>query len=150
MLPMGCDVKKIALFVMAVCVLSGCDNSGVQKASLPNKEEPSQESAKFECSNGSVSLECNITSGDQLGSGKWRYAKLNISGSDASLSVDGESFYKEAVNSYFANGRRVTTFEMKGLKKSKAEIGMSSANEGTRLSVNVWDEHGKLMLTSSR
>jgi len=148
-------VKRIILMVMAGLLLSGCDNSNDVKAVSPQSEQskaerPKPESAKFDCNNGSVSLECHITAGDQLGSGKWRHAKLNLSGSDASLIVDGESFYKDDVNSYFADGERVTTFGMKGIQKSKAEITLTSANEGSRLSVNVWDENGKLMLTSSR
>jgi len=141
-------MKKIITMMLFPLVLVACDNSGASKQVVQPVEK--KESAKFECSNGGVSTKCDIVAGDQLGSGKWRHAKLNMSGSDASLNIDGEVFYKTDVSSDFIDGRRVATFELKSQKNSRAEVSISSSNSESHLSVNAWNSDEKLMMTSSR
>lgn len=144
------DVKKVIILAVAALLLSGCDNSSEPQAKTVEAPKPQQESAKFTCVNGNVSTECDIVAGDQLGSGKWRHAKLNMSGSDASLNIDGEVFYKTDVSSSFVDGRRLATFELKSVKNSRAEVNLASSNSESLLRVNAWNSDGKLMLTSSR
>ncbi|HIE8962608.1 TPA: hypothetical protein ACXP5Z_004984, partial [Klebsiella pneumoniae] len=104
----------------------------------------------FDCKNGSVSTECLITSGDQLGTGKWRHAKLNISGSDASLNMDNEKFIQTDVNSWFLDGSRVTIHKMQSISNSTAEIRIDKSNSETTLSVDVKNEDNKLVMTAYR
>lgn len=140
--------KTIAASILTL-ILSGCDNQGEAKLAL-QQQPREQESAKFNCGKGNVSLECEIVSGDQLGSGKWRHAKLNISGAESSLNMDGESFYQTDVQSSFINGKRHSTYKLKGMKGSTAEISLSVANSENSMIVEVYDPNGKLMLTSTR
>lgn len=143
-------MTKATVLALITIFLSACDNQSAPKTTVAEAAKPQQESAKFTCVNGNVSTECNIVAGDQLGSGKWRHAKLNMSGSDASLNIDGEIFYKVDVSSDFLDGSRIVKFELKSAKESRAEIHLESSNAETSLSVNAWNADGKLMLTSSR
>ncbi|WP_343463470.1 hypothetical protein [Pantoea sp.] len=143
-------MKKAIILAAVSLILSGCDNSSTSQVEKIDDAKPKQESAKFNCINGNVSIECEIQAGDQLGSGKWRHAKLNISGSDASLNIDGELFVKTDVSSAFIDGSRVVTFELMSAKKSRAEVDLESSNSSTSLRVRAWNSAGKLMLISSR
>lgn len=145
-------MEMIRLFIaLAISLLlSACDNNNSNAQTKANANDNKHESAKFDCSNGNVTTECDITAGDQLGSGKWRHAKLNLSGSDASLNIDGEMFAKTDVKSDFIDGSRVTDFELKSAKGSRAEINIERSNNGSRMRVNAWNADGKLMLTSNR
>lgn len=143
-------MKKVIILAVAALLLSGCDNSSEPQANAVEAPKPQQESAKFTCVNGNVSTECDIVAGDQLGSGKWRHAKLNMSGSDASLNIDGEVFYKTDVSSAFVDGRRVATFKLKSAQNSSAEVNLESSNSVSSLRVSAWNSDDKLMLTSSR
>lgn len=142
----------IKLFIaLAISLfLSACDDDNSTAQAKVNANNNNHESAKFVCNNGNVTTECDITAGDQLGSGKWRHAKLNLSGSDASLNIDGEMFAKTDVKSDFVDGARVTDFELKSAKGSRAEINLERSNSGSRMRVNAWNADGKLMLTSNR
>lgn len=143
-------MKKALILAVATLFLSACDNK--DSASIKADEAPKAQvqSAKFTCVNGNISTECEIIAGDQLGSGKWRHAKLNMSGSDASLNIDGEVFYKTNVSSEFVDGKRVATFELLSAQKSRAEVYLESSNSVSTLRVNAWNSDDKLMLTSSR
>lgn len=143
-------MKKLTSLVLPLLLIAGCDNADSPQNQVNKPENPQQESAKFTCISGNISTECEIVGGDQLGSGKWRHAKLNMSGTDASLNIDGEVFYKTDVSSAFIDGRRVATFELKSPKNSRAEIYLSSSNSDSSLSLSAWNADGKLMITSSR
>ncbi len=140
-------MNKAHAALLSIILLAGCDNPEAPK---PTQDQSNKESASFSCKNGSVSTECEITTGDQLGSGKWRHAKLNLSGSNVSLNVDGEVFIQTNVGSSFVDGERVTSFELKSVKGSRAEVSLYSSNSRTRLSVDAWNVDDKLMMTSSR
>lgn len=140
-------MKKLVMVLFCALSLVACDNSDSSKQAQQPVEK---ESAKFVCGSGDVTTECDITAGDQLGSGKWRHAKLNLSGSDASLNIDGEMFAKTDVKNDFIDGSRVTDFELKSAKGSRAEINIERSNNGFRMRVNAWNADGKLMLTSNR
>lgn len=143
-------MNKIIVATILTLILSGCDNRGATESAPQQQPKPEQESAQFTCGKGKVSLECDIVSGDQLGSGKWRHAKLDISGAEASLNMDDESFYQTDVESSFVNGRRYSIFKLQGMKGSTAEVTLSVSNSENSLSVDVHDSKGKLMLTSMR
>lgn len=142
-------MNKMIVASMLTLILSGCDNQSATKLDQ-QQQATEQESAKFDCGKGKVSIECEVVSGDQLGSGKWRHARLDISGAESSLNMDGESFYQTDVQSSFINGKRHSTYKLKGMKGSTAEISLSVANSENSLSVEVYDSNGKLMLTSTR
>ena len=144
------DMKKLLIMAVAAFLIAGCDNNGSPQAKVEDQTKPQQESAKFTCVTGEISTQCNIVAGDQLGSGKWRHARLDMSGSEASLNIDGEVFYKTDVSSSFVDGRRLATFELKSAKNSRAEVDLASSNSESSLRVNAWNSDGKLMLTSSR
>ncbi len=143
-------MKKLLIMAVAALLMAGCDNNGSPQAKVEAPAKPQQESAKFTCVTGEISTQCNIVAGDQLGSGKWRHARLDMSGSEASLNVDGEVFYKTDVSSAFIDGRRIATFELKSDKDSRAEVNLASSNSESSLRVNVWNSDDKLMLTSSK
>ncbi|MDN4134066.1 hypothetical protein [Pantoea ananatis] len=143
-------MKKALILALAALFLSACDNKNSENIKVQNVPKAEAESAKFTCVSGNISTECEIVAGDQLGSGKWRHAKLNMSGSDASLNIDGEVFYKTDVSSAFVDGKRVVNFELLSPKKSRAEVNLESSNSESSLRVNVWNSDNKLMLTSSR
>ncbi|WP_210506690.1 hypothetical protein [Pantoea ananatis] len=143
-------MKKAFILALAALFLSACDNKSSENIKVQNAPKAKTESAKFTCVSGNISTECEIVAGDQLGSGKWRHAKLNMSGSDASLNIDGEVFYKTDVSSAFVDGKRVVNFELLSPKKSRAEVNLESSNSESSLRVNAWNSDNKLMLTSSR
>nr|WP_154927786.1 hypothetical protein [Pantoea agglomerans] len=143
-------MKKALILVVATLFLSACDNQDSASIKADEAPRPQAQSAKFTCTNGNISTECEIIAGDQLGSGKWRHAKLNMSGSDASLNIDGEVFYKTDVSSEFVDGKRVATFELLSAQKSRAEVYLESSNSESTLRVNAWNSDDKLILTSSR
>jgi hypothetical protein len=144
------DMKKALILAVATLFLSACDNQDSASIKADDAPKAQAQSAKFTCVNGNISTECEIIAGDQLGSGKWRHAKLNMSGSDASLNIDGELFYKTDVSSEFVDGKRVATFELLSAQKSRAEVYLESSNSESTLRVNAWNSDDKLMLTSSR
>ncbi|MDK2633189.1 hypothetical protein QMZ93_07505 [Pantoea stewartii subsp. indologenes] len=143
-------MKKALILALAALFLSACDNKNSENIKVQDAPKAQAESAKFTCVSGNISTECEIVAGDQLGSGKWRHAKLNMSGSDASLNIDGEVFYKTDVSSAFVDGKRVVNFELLSPKKSRAEVNLESSNSESSLRVNAWNSDNKLMLTSSR
>lgn len=143
-------MRKVIILSLAVLFLSGCDNSSAPQVNNAGAHKTQPESAKFTCVNGNISTECDIVAGDQLGSGKWRHAKLNMSGGNASLNIDGEVFYKTYVSGSFIDGRRVATFELKSAQNSRAEVNLESSNSVSSLRVNAWNSDEKLMLSSSR
>jgi len=142
-------LKNAIILAAVALILSGCDNSSTSQVEKVDDAKPKQESAKFICVNGNVSTECEIVAGDQLGSGKWRHAKLNMSGNDVSLNIDGEIFVKTDLSSAFIDGSRVVTVELKSAKSSKAEVNLDISNSKSSVRVNAWNSAGKLMLTSS-
>lgn len=144
------DVKKLLILALAALSLAGCDNNGSPQAKVEEPAKPQQEAAKFACVSGNISTQCDIVAGDQLGSGKWRHARLDMSGSDVSLNIDGEVFYKTDVSSAFVDGRRLARFELKSKNNSRAEVNLATSNSDTSLNVTAWNADDKLMMTSSK
>lgn len=143
-------MRIIVIFFLSVVALSGCDEGSAKKDINHSVSNDSANGPKFECSEGNISFDCNVVSGDQLGSGKWRKAIISLSGSNASLNVDGESFYKDKLENSFFEGTKYTTYKMKGTKGNFASITIENSNSGARLSLNVEDSKGNLMLTASK
>ena len=143
-------MKFSILAAVALSLVAGCDDQKSAKGVENPNTETKREQARFDCKSGSVSVDCEVTGGDQLGSGKWHHAKISLAGSDVSLVMDGESYYKETLDSSFYQGTKYFTFDMKGIKGSKAKILVTNSNSGASISLDVWNSEGKLILTSSQ
>lgn len=141
------------LFVaLALTSLVGCDNAANSNGGQATNSKPSidsmiasgTEEKTAECIKGRVSLDCEFLSGDLLGSGKWHHAKAFISTEGkVSVVVDGESFYVADSSSNFYEGQNEVTFNLKGLKNSKAELTLRSSNSNSEVSLDVWDSNDK-------
>lgn len=144
------DMKILMFTAVSLMLIAGCDDQKSAKRDDNHISEVKREQARFDCKSGSVSVDCEVTGGDQLGSGKWRHAKISLAGSDVSLIVDGESFYKQSLDSAFYQGTKYFTFYLKGINNSKAKIVVTNSNSGAAISLNVWNSKGQLVLTSSQ
>lgn len=146
-------MKKFLAVGMLALLLTGCDGQVEeipQKPTIASMIASGTEEITSVCEKGTASLKCEYLAGDLLGSGKWHHAIVHVSQSgEVSLSIDNETFYQTDARSGFVNGVKYGNFDFNGLKKAKATVSISNSNEGSRISLDAWDENDKKFMTAS-